>query len=113
MLNQISQGIVELKKDDVLDSVKKMLKTGVDPLAILDECRQGMQIVGDKFEKGDFFLAEMILSAEVFKSAVAELKPHLIHSTPKKKLAKDRNAAGGHTRSWQEHIWRSSYGRRV
>jgi len=88
MSSQISQGIVELKKDEVLASVKKMLQKGIDPVTILNECRQGMAIVGDKYATGEYFLSELILSAEVFKAAVAKIKPYLIHPASKKKVAK-------------------------
>lgn len=84
----LSSNIVELKKDEVLVEVKKRVKAGDDPVKILEECREGMTIVGNRFQEGDFFLAELMLSAEIFKAAFAELKPYLSKTAPQKKLGK-------------------------
>ncbi len=77
MDEELSMKVVELKRDEVVEIVQKRLDTGDDPLRILDECRKGMTIVGERFQAGDYYLAELMLSAEVFKSAVAILDPHL------------------------------------
>ncbi len=88
MSEELATAIVELKRDEVLDAVKKMAKNGEDPLRILEECRRGMAIVGDRFQKGDYFLAELMLSAEIFKGAVKILDPYLAKARPPKPLGK-------------------------
>jgi 5-methyltetrahydrofolate--homocysteine methyltransferase len=88
MAAKLSQGIVELKKDEVMKEVTERAEKGEDPIKILEECREGMTIVGDKFQEGDFFLAELMLSAEIFKSAFTVLKPFLSKAGPQKKIAK-------------------------
>ncbi|RMF19991.1 MAG: cobalamin-binding protein [Deltaproteobacteria bacterium] len=40
-----------------------------------------MSLVGQRFEAGDYYLAELLLAAEIFKAAVAQLTPHLPSST--------------------------------
>jgi methanogenic corrinoid protein MtbC1 len=57
--------------------IGRKLEAGEDPLAILVECREGMTQVGQRFQDGDYYLAELLLSAEIFKAAVAQLEPHL------------------------------------
>ncbi len=88
MSEELATAIVELKRDEVLDAVKKRAKNGEDPLRILEECRRGMAIVGDRFQKGDYFLAELMLSAEIFKGAVEILDPYLAKARPPKPLGK-------------------------
>ena len=88
MSEELAKLLVELKRDEALDLVKTKIKKGEDAIRILENCRQGMSIVGDLYEKGDYFLAEMILSAEIFKEAVAILNPYLIKSAPEKPLGK-------------------------
>lgn len=85
MASDISTNVVELKKEEVLKAVREGIKRGDDPAGLLEECRKGMTIVGEKFQEGDFFLAELILSAEIFKAAMADLKPHLAKAAPAKK----------------------------
>ncbi|MFO8101572.1 MAG: cobalamin-dependent protein [Dehalococcoidia bacterium] len=77
MIDDLSLKVVELKRDEVVELVQARLNDGSDPLEILNECRKGMTIVGERFQEGDYYLAELMLSAEVFKSAVAILDPCL------------------------------------
>ena len=65
--------------------VKSMLDDGVDPLEILEVCRAGMLTIGERFERGEFFLSEMIMAAEIFKQVTELVKPHLGNSPHKAK----------------------------
>ncbi|MEW6444223.1 MAG: cobalamin-dependent protein [bacterium] len=77
MNEELSNAMLELKRDDVLRTVKQGLESGDDPLRILEACRRGMALVGERFQSGDYYLAEMMLAGEIFKSVVAVLDPHL------------------------------------
>jgi 5-methyltetrahydrofolate--homocysteine methyltransferase len=55
------------------------LADGVAPGALLqDGLIAAMDDVGRRFERGDCFLPEMLLSARVMKAAVEALRPHLV-----------------------------------
>jgi methanogenic corrinoid protein MtbC1 len=73
----LSLAIAELKRDEAPRLVKERLARGDDPLEILEACRDGMTLVGDRFREGDYFLAQLLLSARIFKGAAALLEPHL------------------------------------
>ena len=88
MSEELATAIVELKRDEVLDSVKSRSEKGESPLQILEECRQGMTIVGERYQTGDYFLAELILSAEIFKEAVEILDPYLTAADPQESRGK-------------------------
>ncbi len=88
MAEELSMAIAQLKRDEVADAVETRAQKGEDPLLILKECRRGMTIVGDRFQKGEYFLAELMLSAEIFKGAIAILEPYLAESRPSKPLGK-------------------------
>jgi methylmalonyl-CoA mutase cobalamin-binding domain/chain len=77
MQGELCTAIVELARDDVPAMIDRKLEAGEDPLAILGECREGMTQVGERFQAGDYYLAELLLSGEIFKAAVARLAPHL------------------------------------
>jgi len=53
--------IVELNRDEALDMVKRRCKKGENPLHLLDECRRGMVIVGERYQKGEYFLSELMI----------------------------------------------------
>ncbi len=88
MANDLTTYVIELRRDDAVEAVKSKLEKGEDPISILDECRKGMTIVGERFQAGDYYLAELMLSAEVFKSAVAILDPHLAGARSAQSLGK-------------------------
>jgi len=77
MTSTISENIVELNEDEVLNEVEIRLKQGEDPIKIIDDCREGLIIVGEKYKKKEFFLAELILSGEIFKAAMKLINPYL------------------------------------
>ena len=77
MAEDLGTAIVELDRDAIPVLVREKLDAGQAPSDILEECRRGMAIVGDRFQDGEYFLSELIISAELFKQAVAVLEPHL------------------------------------
>jgi methylmalonyl-CoA mutase cobalamin-binding domain/chain len=77
---EIAQAIAGLRYREVLNMVERALEETKDPLAILEECRAGMERVGEKYSSGEFFLAELILSGNIFKKVVERLEPLLIQS---------------------------------
>jgi methanogenic corrinoid protein MtbC1 len=77
MTEELSDLILNFKRDAALEIVERRLGAGEDPLRILDDCRRGMTLVGERFQQGDFFLAELVLSAEIFKEVTAVIEPRL------------------------------------
>jgi len=88
MGDELATALVELKRDKVLETVKERVEGEDDPLGLLEECRRGMTIVGDRFQFGEFYLAEMMLAAEIFKGVVSILNPHMEKVRPPKPLGK-------------------------
>ncbi|MCL5951566.1 MAG: cobalamin-dependent protein [Chloroflexi bacterium] len=60
-----------------LNLVKEQLDHGVDPLAILASCREGMAAVGRRCEAGEYFVSELIMAGELLKEASRLLNPHI------------------------------------
>ncbi len=69
---------LDKKRQEGIDFVEKALASGEDPFRILKICRQVMEEVGNRFESGEFFLSELIYSAEVLKAISAILEPSLL-----------------------------------
>jgi 5-methyltetrahydrofolate--homocysteine methyltransferase len=82
MLEDLSTGFVELKRDQVLETVRTRDGRGEHALEILEDARRAMTAVGEQFQQGTLFLAQMLLAAELFKEVVAILKPRLEHARP-------------------------------
>lgn len=77
MANELSHLLADLDEDGVLSAVKERLGNGDDPLKLVEECRAGMAVVGERYERGEYFLSDLVMSAEVFKSAIEIIEPRL------------------------------------
>jgi 5-methyltetrahydrofolate--homocysteine methyltransferase len=77
MAGEIGNLLVELEEDKVLDSVRASLNDGVEPIAVVEELRDGMSEIGKRFEAKDYYLSELIMSAEIFKQAMEIIETKL------------------------------------
>ncbi|MCW4051317.1 MAG: cobalamin-dependent protein [Candidatus Bathyarchaeota archaeon] len=82
---KIMNAIVELDEPTALELAAQMVESGTAPVDILEQCRNGMSIVGEKFESGDFFLSEMIMAAEIFNQVMDLIRPQLRKTTSESK----------------------------
>jgi 5-methyltetrahydrofolate--homocysteine methyltransferase len=73
----ISKGVEEGNLYDIEDMVNAALAAGESPKELLDALMAGLKACGDRFEKGEFFLPELMGSAEAFKAGLAILTPKL------------------------------------
>lgn len=73
----LKQAIVDMKYDEVAGLVEDGLKAGLKPLEILDNLRDGLRIVGDKYHIGEYFLSELYMAAETMKNALEIIQPLL------------------------------------
>lgn len=67
--------VADLEENAVLDLVKQRIDAGDDPLQIIYECNQGMQEVGRRYEDGEYFVAGLIMSGEIFREVVELVQP--------------------------------------
>jgi methylmalonyl-CoA mutase cobalamin-binding domain/chain len=75
--SQLALMVANLEEDDVLELVQQRIDAGEDPLQIIDECNEGMREVGHRYEKGEYFIAGLIMSGEIFREVVELVHPHL------------------------------------
>ncbi|MEJ5200041.1 MAG: B12-binding domain-containing protein, partial [Anaerolineae bacterium] len=77
MTEQLITAIADMEEEQALARARQLLANGTPPTAILDACRRAMEIVGQRFEKGEYFIPELILAGEMLKAISAEVKPLL------------------------------------
>ena len=69
--------LADLEEEKILALTKKRLAAGEDPMAILNDTRTGMSVVGKRFADGEYFLPELVFSGELLNSVTALVKPLL------------------------------------
>ena len=72
---KVKEAIYDLDIDNIQDVVKECLDEGIEPWSIIkDGMGEGMAVVGDRFEKGEYYLADLILAGEVMKEGMKILE---------------------------------------
>ncbi|MHA1310046.1 MAG: cobalamin B12-binding domain-containing protein [Candidatus Helarchaeota archaeon] len=80
--------MADLEEEKVIDLTNQLLKDGKKPVEIFNIIRKGMTIVGDKFASKEYFLADLIYSAEIFEEINKILMPLIKKSGDSKQLGK-------------------------
>ena len=77
-LGKLRDSIVNLDIDGVKEAAEGALAAGVPAFkAVVEGMAKGMEVVGQKYEDGEYFLAELIMAGETMKEGMAVLEPHL------------------------------------
>lgn len=71
MDDRLITAVEELDEEEVLKLAKQMLKKGETPSYLQEQIQLGMVKVGILYEKGEYFIADLIMAGEIFKSVLA------------------------------------------
>ena len=76
---QIKKAVIEGNKEESVALAKKAVEEKLDLNEVIEKGYvPGIQKVGEYWEKGEYFLPELITSAECMKAAMAVLQPELV-----------------------------------
>lgn len=77
-LAALKESIISLDFDGVAKAAGEAMEAGIDPNKAINEGMvPGMAVVGDKFEKGEYFLSELVVAAEVMREGVKVVTPFI------------------------------------
>ncbi len=76
-IEEVKVGVQTGKTKLVAGLVQEALDEGAAPMEILQAMIDGMDVVGDKFSKGEIFIPEMLIAAKAMSKGVDVLKPQL------------------------------------
>jgi len=77
-LKDIAEGIIKGNAPKVKELVKKAIDEGQDVKKVLNEgLIAGMNVVGEKFKKNEFYVPEVLIAARAMKSGMEIMKPIL------------------------------------
>ncbi len=88
MSGELTKAIADLEEGEALRLTREKLESGEDPYLILAECRSGIELVGERFGAGKYFLPELIYSGEIFKEVTKLVMPELKQEVPVERLGK-------------------------
>jgi methanogenic corrinoid protein MtbC1 len=88
MAKELVKLLSDLKEPEALAFVEKALADGVDPMELMGEAKEGMNIVGQRFAKEEYFIPDLVFSGEILKGIVKILEPHLKKDEEVERLGK-------------------------
>lgn len=77
ILERLKDCIVNLDMNGVQQACEDALTVHLSVQVIIDSMSKGMDIVGQRYESKDYFLAELITAGEVMKRGLKILEPHI------------------------------------
>jgi methanogenic corrinoid protein MtbC1 len=81
MSKKLVDAIAEMREQEALAIAREMVESGSDPMEILDSAREAMGIVGERYEKGTYFLPELILSGVMLNQIAEIVRPVLAEAS--------------------------------
>jgi methylmalonyl-CoA mutase cobalamin-binding domain/chain len=73
----VQKAVGDLDEDAVMRALQDVSGGGSEAREALAACQDGMTVVGERFETGAYFVADLIYAGELLIDAVKILKPHL------------------------------------
>lgn len=67
--------VADLNEDVALSLVQARITRGDDPLTITEDCQEGLRIVGERYERQEYYLAGLIMAGEIFRQVMELLQP--------------------------------------
>ena len=75
---KMKNGVIEYQEEEVQEAAQAVLDEGYDPLeAIMDGLAAGMEVVGDLYDRNEYFVPEVLMCADALYAGLDILRPHI------------------------------------
>ena len=88
MSKKLVDALTNMKEEEAVQLAKDLIEGGEDPVKILEACKDAMNTVGKRFEKGEYFLPELIMAGEMLNQISEIIKPKLKGEVASESLGK-------------------------
>jgi len=79
LLKEMAQSVIDGEPELAVALAQKGLQAGYDPLEMIEKgYAKGIQVVGELFAKGEYFLPHLIIGAKAMQDAIAVLEVELL-----------------------------------
>jgi len=78
VFEKLKTGVVDYQEEDVKEAAQQGLDDGYDALElIMDGLAAGMEIVGDLYDRHEYFVPEVLMCADALYGGLDILRPHI------------------------------------
>jgi len=79
IFEDLFSAIVEVDEEKAREAANELVKGKIDPLEGIEKgLSKGMDVIGERFEKFEIYLPELIMAGDVFNSAMEILEPEIM-----------------------------------
>lgn len=83
---RLKNGVINYDEEIVVNAARDVLDHGLDPYkAVMNGLVTGIEEVGDLYERGEYFVPEMMMCSDALYAGLHILRPHLKNGKPKVK----------------------------
>lgn len=87
MEDELQIAMADLDEEKTLMLAEERIKAGYTSVEIIESCRRGVEIVGEKYSDSHYYLSDLIMSEEILKGVMRVLEPYIpLNSSEKKGL---------------------------
>jgi methylmalonyl-CoA mutase cobalamin-binding domain/chain len=77
IFEKIKNAVIEFKEEDLKELVQRAIDESIPVEKIIDTLSEGMNIIGEKYQSGEYFVTELIIAGETMKVAMEVVQPHM------------------------------------
>ncbi len=78
LFESLKQGVIDYQEEPVKEAAQQVLDDGHQALeAIMDGLAAGMEVVGDLYERHEYFVPEVLMCADALYAGLDILRPHV------------------------------------
>jgi len=78
ILQKLSDAVLNMEEEEAISLSKEVLSEGIDPYtAIMQGLAEGMSKAGELYDKGEYYVPELLLCSDALYSGLDILKPHI------------------------------------
>lgn len=81
MKEKLVDAIANMREDEVEKLTQELLDAGEEPRIALDALREGMAIIGRRYEEKEYFLPHLVIAGDLVKKVADLVKPRLQQAT--------------------------------
>ncbi len=75
--NSLITLVGDLNEKKAISLVRSLLSNGDNPLHIIENCQKGMELVGERYHTGQYFISGLIMAGEIFRQVMVLVQPEL------------------------------------
>ena len=72
MTEKLVEAIVGMREEEAIGLAREALEAGTEPMEVMESCRRAVEEVGKRYEEGEYFLPELMLTGQML-TQISEL----------------------------------------